>query len=139
MRVVQGLVVSLVLYVAVMGALLAVIGGDAWSVAPIALVAVPFPAIGLTLGYAGTRIRARRFLKLFGLGLALVYLTALAIAAVLILLDGSGMISGWDIAWSIFYLGSIGSFFYGVFTVPALLVGVFVIERWTRPGAAALA
>ena len=130
---------SLVLYVAVMSALLAVTGGDGWAVAPFALVAVPFPVIGLTLGYAGTRIRARRFLKLLGLGLALVYLTALAIAAALILFDGSGMISGWDVPWSIFYLGSIGSFFYGVFTVPALLVGVLVIERWTRPAAAARA
>ena len=121
------------LYVAVMGVLLAVSGWDAWSAGPIALLVVPFPVIGLALGYAGTRIKARRFLKLFGLGMALVYLTALAIAAALVLFDGSGMISGWDVPGSIFFLGSVGSVLYAVFTVPAVLVGVFLIERWTRP------
>lgn len=129
---IKGLIVSIALVGLCLGVSYLLLGS--WMGGAVAaIVSGPFPVIGVILGRAGTRIRAGRLRKLFGLGLGLVYLTALLFAGAMILADRSGMIRAWDIPWSIFWLGSVGFVLYAAITVPVLLLGAFLIERWTRP------
>jgi lipopolysaccharide export LptBFGC system permease protein LptF len=128
----KGLAVSFGVMLLLLGALYLTTGLetlDSWLL-PIA--GLPFPLIGLALGRAATRIKAKRFRKLFGIGLGLVYLTALAFAGAMVLADGSGLIPLSEAPQSILWLGTVGFVLYAALTVPVLLLGVFVIERWTR-------
>jgi hypothetical protein len=91
-----------------------------------------FPIIGLLLGYAATKIQTRRFLKLFLLGLLFIYIAAIGLSFILIITDDSKMIQGFEIVSSVFFLATVGFFIYGVFLIPILLFGIYVLERWTR-------
>ncbi len=92
-----------------------------------------FPIIGLLLGYAATKIQTRRFLKLFLLGLVSIYIAAIILSFILIITDDSKIIQGFEIVSSVFFLGTVGFFIYGVFLIPILLFGIYFLERWTRP------
>jgi hypothetical protein len=105
--------------------------GDGWSAVPAVLTGVLFAAVGVGLGIGAGRIREKRFRGLALLGLGLVYLAALVAAAVMILADGHT--AARDVPGSIFLLGTVGFGLFAIFTLPALLVGVFLLERWTRP------
>ncbi|MCX6549638.1 MAG: hypothetical protein NTY02_01295 [Acidobacteria bacterium] len=130
----KGLALSFVLLGLFLGVLYAVL--DLWGPPStlLAFAAAPFPVIGMALGYAAGRLRTRRFRKLFGLGVLFVYVTALGAAAIMMLGDASGRQEPVvTIIGSIFWLGSVGFVLYAFVTVPLLLLGVFVLERWTRP------
>jgi hypothetical protein len=135
---IKGLVVSLAMLPLLAGVLWVATDLAPWEAWPLALAGVPFPLIGLALGRAGTRVRIKRFRKLFGLGLGLVYVTALAFAAAMVLADRSGLIPPSEVALSILALGSVGFILYAALTIPVLLLGVFLIERWTRADPAPL-
>lgn len=92
-----------------------------------------FPIIGLLLGFVATKIQTRRFLKLFLLGLLLIYIAAIILSFILIITDDSKMIQGFEIISSVFFLATVGFFIYGVFLIPILLFGIYFLERWTRP------
>lgn len=94
---------------------------------------IPIISIGTLLGLISGSIYENRFRKLFLIGMFFVYLTSLIHASVMILNDKSGLIKGTEIVTSILMLGSTGFLLFGVFTVPAMLLGVFLIELWTHP------
>lgn len=91
-----------------------------------------FPLFGILLGHAGTVIQTKRFTKLFFLSIALVYFASFLLSTALVLTDQSEMIKGFEIPRSIFMLATIGFFIYGTVMLPFLILGVFILERWTR-------
>lgn len=92
-----------------------------------------FPIIGLALGFAANIIYTKRFLKLLFIGIIMIYFASVFLSTFLILQDNSNIIKGSEILSSIFFLSSVGFFIYGILIFPFLALGVFILERWTRP------
>ena len=92
-----------------------------------------FPIIGMILGYAATKIKTKRFGKLMLIGIILVYFAAIMLSIILITTDDSNMIKTSEMASSIFFLSTVGFIIYGIAILPFLTLGVFFLERWTRP------
>ncbi|MCB1142622.1 MAG: hypothetical protein KDK54_10310 [Leptospiraceae bacterium] len=93
---------------------------------------VPILAIGLILGGVATQIYTDRFKKLFIVGLFLDYLASLFYAALMVLSD-QGIEESSEVVISILMLGSTGFLMLGVLTIPPLLLGVFLIEKISKP------
>lgn len=87
---------------------------------------------GLCLGFAANRIKTKRFVKLTSLGLALIYITSILLSFVLILNDSSKPTSFFEAIASTFFLATVGFVMFSFLLIPVLLIGVFVLERWTR-------
>jgi hypothetical protein len=94
---------------------------------------LPIILIGCILGLAGKRIYENRFQKLFLIGIFLVYLSSLFYAAAMVLSDESAIMKGREVVTGILMLGSTGFLIFGIFTVPLLALGVFLVELWTHP------
>ena len=92
-----------------------------------------FPIIGLALGFAANKIQTKRFLKLLLIGIIMIYSASVFLSTFLILHDNSNTIKDGEIFSSIFFLSTVGFFIYGILVFPFLGMGVFILERWTRP------
>ena len=92
-----------------------------------------FPIIGMILGYAATKIKTKRFGKLMLIGIILVYFAAIMLSIILITTDDSNTIKTSEMASSIFFLSTVGFLIYGLAILPFFTLGVFFLERWTRP------
>ena len=92
-----------------------------------------FPIIGLVLGFAANKIHTKRFLKLLFIGIIMIYSASVFLSTILILEDNSNTLKANEILSYIFFLSSVGFFIYGILVFPFLALGVFILERWTRP------
>lgn len=90
-----------------------------------------FPVIGIVLGYGAGRFQTRRYLKLFIMGLGLVFISGLGLAIFMVFTDPSSVQNS-EKAYSVFMLSVTGFLIYGTIMVPLLLLGVYILEKWTR-------
>ncbi|MBK6608630.1 MAG: hypothetical protein IPO06_15385 [Leptospiraceae bacterium] len=129
----KGIIVSILLLLG-LGIFLYLIGlKEIGELGALTILIPAFPIIGLVLGYAGTKIKTKRFRKLLLIGILLVYCAAIMLSFVLITTDDSNMIKTSEMASSIFFLSTVGFIIYGIAILPFLTLGVFFLERWTRP------
>ncbi len=90
-----------------------------------------FPVIGIVLGYGAGRFQTRRYLKLFIMGLGLIFIAGLGLAIFMVFADPSSAQNS-EKAYSVFILSVTGFLIYGTVMVPVLLLGVYILEKWTR-------
>jgi len=89
---------------------------------------------GALLGYLGARLEHARFIRLFvtslGLYLACSLGTAISMAVTVSITDGPNPDA--NIVVETLGLAMLGAIFLSAVSIPALLLLVFLLERWTR-------
>jgi uncharacterized membrane protein YfcA len=93
---------------------------------------MPIISIGTILGSIARILYEDRFKKLLIIGLFLIYMSSLFYATFMVMSDSTPPQDGEKII-SILLLGSTGFLLYGVLSLPPLLLGVFLIEKTTKP------